>query len=260
MRQNRRTPFLIRSWRCLRLALHLAWLGIGAALIYPRVSADQRARLKQRWSHRILSLLAIRLEVAPVDAPPGCLIVANHISWLDIFAINAVRPAAFISKSEVRRWPFIGWLSASNDTIFLVRGSRGHAREINSEIDARLNAGGDVALFPEGMTSDGMQVRNFHAALMQPVVETGRPVLPLALSYHDADGTISQAPSYVGETSLMQCFSAILSCRSLTARIQPCALIDSKEKSRRELALLAHAAISRQLGYPVTTSSGEQGT
>lgn len=256
----RPTSILVRSWRCLRLALHLGRLGIEAGLIYPFVPPEQRTRLKQRGSHRLLTLLGVRLEATEVEAPAGCLVLANHISWLDIFAINAFRPVAFISKSEVRKWPFIGWLSARNDTIFLVRGSRGHAREINGEIDARLIQGKDVAVFPEGMTSDGTQVRNFHAALLQPAVETGRPLLPLALSYHDANGDISQAPSYVGDTSLMACFSAILSCRQLVARIQPCPIIDSEGKSRRELARLAHAAISGRLGYQEQTSSGEQGT
>lgn len=254
------TPRLIRAWRCLRLALHLAWLGIGAACLYPLVSDAQRLRLRQRWSHKILTLLAVKVEIPEIDAPPGCLIVANHISWLDIFAINAVRPSAFISKSEVRQWPFIGWLSARNDTIFLIRGSRGHARSINSDIDARLNQGKDVAIFPEGMTSDGQQVLNFHAALLQPAIETGRPILPLALRYLDASGNPSLAPAYVGETSLLQCFSAILSSRSLVARVLPSPVIESHGRSRRELANAAHTAISGQLGYQLQTSSGEQGT
>ena len=112
MQRTGTTPFLIRCWRCVRLGWHFVWIGLGAAAIYPVVSDARRARLKQRWSHRIPTLLAVHVDAPPIDAPPGCLIVANHISWLDIFAINALRPAAFIAKSEVRQWPFIGWLAA----------------------------------------------------------------------------------------------------------------------------------------------------
>lgn len=242
------TPYSIRIWRCLRLALHFLWIGCGAALIYPLVGDTRRLRLKQRWSRRILELLAIRIDAPPIDAPPGCLIVANHISWLDIFAINAIRPAAFIAKSEVRHWPFVGWLSARNDTIFLRRDSRAHAREINGKIAVLLGRGKDVAVFPEGTTSDGTLLRSFHAALLQPAVEAGQPLLPLALAYCDASGNTSLAPSYAGAITLMQCFSAILACPSLTVRIFPTPPLDPSGQSRRALADAAHAAIAQQLG------------
>jgi 1-acyl-sn-glycerol-3-phosphate acyltransferase len=173
--------------------------------------------------------------------------VANHISWLDIFAINAVRPAAFIAKAEIRQWPLIGWLAARNDTVFLRRGSHGHARIVNTSIDNRLNAGVDVALFPEGTTTDGTHLLGFHAALLQPAIETGRPILPLAISYLNADGSISLAPSFAGETSLMECVFAILASPPLTACLTSLPLIESTDKSRRELSQAAHAAIAETL-------------
>ncbi len=254
----RPTPQLIRILRCLRLALHCVWIGLGAAIIYPRVGAKRRAGLKQRWSHQILKILSVRLDAQPTEAPPGCLIVANHISWLDIFAIHALRPAAFIAKAEIRQWPFVGWLAERNDTVFLRRGSRGHARLVNAEIDALLNAGMDVAIFPEGTTTDGTHLLGFHAALLQPAVETGRPILPLAVSYHDAQGNLSLAPSFAGETTLMQCFSAILASRSLTVRLTPSPAIDTVGKARRELSQAAHDAIATRLGFPLSSTPPEK--
>lgn len=243
------TPRLIRVWRGLRLAIHFVWIALGALVLYPSVGAGVRARLKQRWSAQILKILGVRLEASASAAPPGCLIVANHISWLDIFVINALRPSAFIAKAEIRQWPFIGWLGARNDTVFLRRGSRGHAKVVNGKIDALLDAGVDVAIFPEGTTTDGTHLLSFHAALLQPAIETGRAVLPLALSYHDAQGERSLAPSFAGETTLAQCFSAIFACRSLTARVQPAAAIDTTELTRRELSQAAHQAIATRLGF-----------
>ncbi len=247
MDSRRSTPYLVRAYRCFRLAIHLLWLGLGAAVIYPWVSIAQQARLKQRWSHQILSILAVHLEAHPTDAPRGCLIVANHISWLDIFAIHAFRPAAFIAKAEIRQWPFIGWLAERNDTVFLRRGSHGHARIVNTEIDARLNAGRDVALFPEGTTTDGTHLLGFHAALLQPAVETQCPILPLAISYHDETGELSLAPSFAGEITLSQCFWSILACRSLRVRLQPAPPIVTVGKTRRELCLAARTAIAARL-------------
>ena len=254
------TPGVIRGFRCLRLALHLVQIGLGAALVYPFVADTTRQRLKQRWSRGILEILSIRIEADPVSAPAGCLIVANHVSWLDIFAINAVRPAAFIAKSEVRHWPFIGWMSARNDTIFLQRGSRGHAAEINKEIDSRLTHGQDVAFFPEGMTTDGQQLRPFHGALFQPAIESNAPILPLALSYHGPNGERSRAPVYAGSTSLLQCFCAILASRTLTVGIRVAHPIAVRGKTRRALADLARAEIATRLDYQERTSSGEHGT
>ena len=243
------TPRLVRVWRGLRLALYFAWIALGSLVLYPSVGAGARARLKQRWSLQILKILCVRLEAQTCDAPPGCLIVANHISWLDIFVINALRPSAFIAKAEIRQWPFIGWLGARNDTVFLRRGSRGHAKVVNGQIDALLGDGVDVAIFPEGTTTDGTHLLSFHAALLQPAIETGRAVLPLALSYHDAQGKRSLAPSFAGETTLAQCFSAIFACRSLTARVQPAPAIATTELTRRELSQAAHEAIATRLGF-----------
>ena len=251
------TPYLVRFFRCLRLALHLVWLGFGAAIIYRCVSPQQKLRLKQRWSRQLLSILAIRLDAEAPQPPPGYLIVANHISWLDIFAINALRPAAFIAKSEVRRWPFIGWLVARNDTVFLHRGSRQHAREINVEIGALLNAGRDVAIFPEGRTSDGTQLLEFHPALIQPAIETACPILPMAISYHDSSGQRSLAPSFADPISLLECFAAILACPSLTARLIPLPEIATDNISRRAATHSAYQAIATCLGFPPVRTAPE---
>lgn len=234
------------------------WVAAGTFIFYPLIGEERRAFLKQRWSHQILKILCVHLETLPTDAPPGSLIVANHISWLDIFAVYALRPVAFISKAEISQWPFFGWLAKQNDTVFLRRGSRGHARIVNAEIDALLNAGMDVAIFPEGTTTDGTHMLGFHAALLQPAIETGRPVLPLAISYHDVDGQISVAPSFAGDTTLAQCFSAILASRSLTVRLIPAPVIDSTKLHRRELAKVAHATIANQLGFHSSSNPPEK--
>ena len=112
-----------------------------------------------------------------------------------------------------------------------------------------LNTGMDVAIFPEGTTTDGTHMLGFHAALLQPAIETRRPVLPLAISYHDADGRVSLAPSFAGDTTLAQCFSAILAKRSLTVLLIPAPVIDSTKLHRRELAKVAHTAIAIKLGF-----------
>lgn len=248
------TPLPLRLLRGIRLALLVLSGALSIVLLFPLIPDRWRLLLKQRWSAVMLDILAVRIDADLPDATPGCLLVANHISWLDIFAINAVLPAAFVAKEEVRRWPVIGWLAACNDTVFLRRGSRGHARLINAEIGDKLAQGKYVAVFPEGTTTDGTQVLHFHAALLQPALAAGRPVVPLAVSYWESDGSRSLAPRYDGEVTLGQCLRAILSRRRLRVRLQSSPALGLSGEDRRVVAAEARAAISRAAGLPVPES------
>ncbi|PKO56332.1 MAG: 1-acyl-sn-glycerol-3-phosphate acyltransferase [Betaproteobacteria bacterium HGW-Betaproteobacteria-21] len=233
----------------MRLALHVVQGILTIALLYPLVRPATRLRLRQRWSHRLLAVLGVRVHTEGVAIAPGCMLVANHISWLDIFVINAMAPSAFISKAEVRAWPVIGWLAAKSETVFLRRGSRGHAKIVNAEIAALLDAGRNVAVFPEGTTTDGSHVLHFHAALLQPAIEAERPLQALALSYRCADGSPSRGPAYDGELSLGDSLRNILAHRELIAHIVAFAPLSTSHAShRRELAQITRDRIVERLG------------
>lgn len=183
--------------------------------------------------------------------------VANHISWIDIFVINAAAPAAFVAKEEVRRWPVIGWLAWKNDTVFLRRGSRGHARLINEEIAGILGDGKLVAVFPEGTTSDGRCLLHFHAALLQPALAAGRPVLPAAISYWELNGERSLAPRYDGDISLGECTAAILRRPRLIARLVTTPLRGTRGEDRKQVASEAREAIALAAGLPLVNNPPE---
>jgi 1-acyl-sn-glycerol-3-phosphate acyltransferase len=236
------------AWRLGRVALHLV-RGVATVLVvFPWLALPRRRAIKQAWSRRLLQLLAVRLEVRGVAPQPGSMIVANHISWLDVYAINAVQPAAFVAKSEVRGWPLIGWLAARSETIFLRRGSRGHARIINEEIARILDGGGNVAVFPEATTTDGSHLLHFHAALLQPAIAAGHAVQPVAVAYRDSDGKRSLVPAYVGETTLVQSLCAIAAAGRLTAEVWVGESLTADATHRRELAVAARGAIAEALG------------
>ncbi len=241
-------PRLLRGLRLMWVGALLLRGALTVLLLYPWSSDARRMVMKQRWSAAMLNALGVRLEPRLEALSPASLVVANHISWLDIFVINAAFPAAFISKAEVRHWPLIGWLAAVNDTVFLRRGSRGHARLINEEIGARLAAGKRVVLFPEGTTTDGTRVLHFHGALLQPALEARCPVVPLALSYQDQDGQRSLAPRYDGDISVGASLASILACPGLVARIQACPALQPEQAQRREMARSARFAITQALG------------
>ena len=113
----------IQLLRATRLVLHLLYGAATVACVYPFIRDGRRLWIKQNWSRRLLDILGIRLDAQLAGVEPGSLFVANHISWLDIYALNAARPMAFVAKTEVRRWPLVGWLAARTDTVFLRRGA-----------------------------------------------------------------------------------------------------------------------------------------
>lgn len=207
---------------------------------FPFITPARKLHLKQRWSARLLKILGIRLETNEPYVSPGSLLVANHISWLDIFVINAAYPAAFISKAEVRQWPVMGWLASKNETVFLRRGSRGHARIVNGEIAALLGRGRHVALFPEGTTTDGSHIHPFHAALLQPAIDAGATIQPLAIAYRLPDGRFTRAPAYDGDVSLGQSIKAIIAEREIVARVHITPALPTCAKPDRKI--LAHTA------------------
>ena len=179
---------------------------------------------------------------------PAGMLVANHISFLDIFVINAWAPAAFVAKDEVKKWPLVGWLSQRTDTIFLQRGSRQAAHAAHLHLVEKLRAGTRVAIFPEGTTSDGHTVQPFHSALLQSAIDAAVPLLPLALRYLDAQThQPSHAADYVGEMSLLECLWSIASSQNLVAQLAPLPAITSAGADRRHLAAYAHRVVAHHL-------------
>ena len=214
-----------------------------SAALFPWVSQTRRGRLRQRWSRGLLAALGITLATEGAPLIRQGLLVANHISWVDIFVVNALTPVAFVSKADVRQWPLIGWLAAMNETVFLRRGSRGHARIINQEIADRMAAGRHVALFPEGTTTDGTQVLHFHAALLQPAIATGHAIQPLALRYLTPEGRHTRAAAYDGDVTLAACLASIIATPRIDVHVSIAPGMSTAGTHRRDIATAARAAI-----------------
>lgn len=206
------------------------------AFVFPFISPAQRMAHVGRWSARMLRALGIRLAVRGSVHPGPVLLVANHISWVDILAIDAVHPARFVSKADVKRWPLIGYLVASGGTLFIERERKRDALRVVHQIAEALKAGDIVAVFPEGTTSDGHDVLPFHANLLQAAIATETPVQPIVLRYRDAHAAVSQAASYVGDTSLLASMWATVMAQGLVAEVCVEAAQATAHADRRALA------------------------
>ncbi|MDR6383885.1 lysophospholipid acyltransferase family protein [Paraburkholderia caribensis] len=215
---------------------------------FPRATPQQRLELNRAWSLRMLQLCGMRLVVHNDGArlDEGALVVANHISWIDIYVINAWRPTPFVSKAEIRKWPVVGWLAQQLGTVFIQREKRSDAKRIMHELANRLNAGELMCVFPEGTTSDGVQLLPFHANMFQAAVSASRPVQPVCMMYEDAQGRQSTAPAYIGELSLGESLDALLRAGPLTAHVYVGAPL-APGADRRLLAAEAQASVGAAL-------------
>lgn len=224
------------------VALLLAYGLCVATALYPLLTQPSRRRQQQLWSQRLLAILGVRLEITGPTAMNG-LLVANHISWLDVFVISSIAPATFVCKSEVRAWPLIGLLCARTDTVFLERGNRAAAVRVNQTLTGKLRNGEQVAVFPEGTTSTGDSLLAFRAALLQSAIDAQIHVQPLVLCYRDAQGENATAAAYCGETSFWQSLCAIATAPEITAHVKILGKLATEDRTRRDLCMQAHALI-----------------
>lgn len=225
-----------------------------AALVLPRLDDAGRKRLIRNWSAHVLHILNVRLEVdgmlPTVDSRP-VMLVSNHVSWLDIWAISSVRAVRFVAKSEVRSWPVIGWLSEKAGVIFIERARRHDTARVSGAGAAALLGGDSLCVFPEGTTSDGTHMYPFRSSLLQSAVDAAAPVWPVALHYPGKNGGFNTEVAYAGDTTMLQSLRAVLAQREIVLRLTFAEPINPAGRDRRELAQAAENIISSLACLPV---------
>ena len=241
-------------WRCLRTIEHLST----GALILVWVSLVSRTNARpawlpgvvQWWFGRLCRALGVRVWLAGGLAP-RCLLVCNHISWLDVIVLGAQGQMSFLSKSEVRRWPLIGWMSAVVGTHFIERGAN-QVGAVVARVSAAIAAGEALMIFPEGTTSDGDGVLPFHPRLFAIAQQPGLRIQPVALAYRSGDAPPpDRCIAYVDDQTLFASLWRLLRHPGLVAEVrflEP--LRVGPGDDRRSLARRSRAAILATLGLP----------
>ncbi len=232
------------GWRITLLALHVASGCARVAVLYPLVSARTQRKIRARWSRRLLQVLGVELSAEGPLPRPGQLLVSNHISWVDVFVINAISPLGFVCKDDVRGWPVLGWLVARNDTVFICRTSRRSASDVRDQLVGSLSCGRSVMVFPEGTTTDGRSVLPFRAAMFQAAIDAGRAVKPVRLRYLDHHGELSDATTFIGETTFWQSVCRIARAPRTFARVELLPALATHGLTRQHLARVSHATVS----------------
>jgi 1-acyl-sn-glycerol-3-phosphate acyltransferase len=232
----------------LAIALVGLWLRPLAARD-PDRGLRQRQRLTRWWMRRLLDILHVRLETTGTLVGEPALIVANHVSWLDIPCLLACSDARFVAKREVARWPVIGILAAGTGTVFLERGSG--ARFAAEQMAFVLARSERIIIFPEGTSTNGGAVRPFHARLYQAAVQAAAPVQAVAIRYPLAGALHPRGP-FVGDDELVRHLWRLLAEPRIVARLHFCPPLSTAQMPRRALAEITRRQIVDALTSPAT--------
>lgn len=238
------STWVLGPWRLFNIVVHIVrglWL---ARIAYVDRPATERDEAVRHWSQQLLKVLGVTLVVKGHPRPGAKLVVSNHVSWLDIVAINSVVPSRFVSKAEVAAWPVVGYMVTAAGTLYLQRERRRDAMRVLGLMSDALREGYTVAVFPEGTTGDGHHLLHFHANMLQSAIDAKEPVQPLALRYSDEANDISPAAAFVGDTTLWQSLWGVITARQLTVRVTVMPLQAVDHADRRALAELLSTQIA----------------
>lgn len=236
-------------WRVPLLLVHLVLgLPLTLLLINPLTArwivAGERVdhRAIRTWSGTLMRIFGFRLRRfgEPMSGP--FLLVANHVSWIDIELVHSQRVVGFVAKAEIGRWPLVGWLASRAGTIYHQRGNNDSLNGVLGQMVTRLQAGQAVGVFPEGGTSGGETIRTFHARIFQAAFEAQAPVQPVALRYGE-HGQAQTRVAFARGENFLQNFLRLLGEPGRVAEVHFLEPIQPGDQGRRQVAEQARERI-----------------
>lgn len=241
-------PLLVALRVTLRVMLALL-LAPGVALL--AVPLPGRTRVQRIYCRMVLRCFGIRITVtgSPIRNLSGVLVVSPHMSWLDVFAIGSVLPGSFVARADMFTGLATGIVARILKIIPIERSSLRRLPAVVDTVARRLHGGQTVVCFPEGTTWCGRDGGAFYPAMFQAAIDAGRPVQPLRLTYHHADGTVSTVPAFVGDETLFGSIRRLLTVRRTLARVH----VESLQlpgTDRRALASRCQSVVGAGAGRP----------
>ncbi|MEJ5208693.1 lysophospholipid acyltransferase family protein [Denitratimonas sp. CY0512] len=199
-------------------------------------------RVIRAWSGGLMRIFGFRVRRIGEPLRGAHLLVANHVSWIDIELVHSQRVVGFVAKAEIDRWPLIGWLASRAGTIYHTRGSNASLNGVLEMMVGRLDSGQAVGVFPEGGTTGGDEVRTFHARIFQCAFEAQVPVQPVALRYGEG-GNAQTTVAFARGENFLQNFLRLLGEPGRVAEVHFLPPVMPGEEGRRRLAEQARERI-----------------
>jgi 1-acyl-sn-glycerol-3-phosphate acyltransferase len=228
----------------LLLALPVALLASVPPL--PRLRLGGRSLdviMESWWTATACRIFGLRIRVTGQVQDTASLVVANHISWLDIPLLYSIAPMGFVSKAEVDKWPILGFIARFGNSLFHDRGSHDSARSVLSAMIERLQQGKRVTIFPEGGILPGEHIKPFHARMFAAAIESGALVQPLMLRYVK-DGRHYRDIRFRPRENFLANFFRLLTQPVRLAEVAILEPITAQHQPRKDLAKAARTAIS----------------
>ncbi|MFI5958512.1 lysophospholipid acyltransferase family protein [Cryptosporangium sp. NPDC051539] len=244
---ERRAPFPVAVARLLGV-LGVLLGALPLAVVCPVLRGAQRTAVVQGWFRALLWAVSVRVT-GPVPAGPagGSLVVANHVSWLDVLVLGAYRPGRIVARADLRDWPLLGVLAVRARTIFIDRVRLRTLPDAVADVRAALADGARVVAFPEGTTWCGAEGGRFRPALFQAAIEAGAPIEPITIRYR-AGGRTSTTPAFVGDDPLVASVWRVARARGLSADVRchpPVAPVGDRRDLADEAGRLVHESVDR---------------
>ena len=203
------------------------------------------------WAWGNIKIIGIQIIDENSKTPyieKNAMIIANHISWLDIPILYTKHSVSFIGRAEMKKWPLISLLIKSGGTIFINREQKRNLVHINKIVSTELLSGATIGLFPEGKTSNGLQLQAFKPALLESTIIAKSNIIPLVIQYYTLDGQLTTKTTYEGDINLWQSIKNSLSLNGILVKITSLPRVNAGEFSNREeLARFLHQQINHCL-------------
>lgn len=244
------------GWRMaigsIRIMLLLPVILFGLVVGFIPRSPNSRlfARTVRGWHGLICTIVGVRCRVTGADFCPGALVIANHISWIDISVLGSRLLVVFLANQAIRRWPVLGTVIHRGGTLFIEQG-RGVAGAL-IEVTTALQNTQAVLIFPEGRTTDGITMRRFQPRLFQAAIESGAAIQPVAIRYEDPHARQLTHISY-RDVDLLPSLWAIVSGEKVIAAVHLCPPIPATT-DRNTLSQQTEAAIKNHLAARANTA------
>ena len=236
----------------LRMTYRLGAAGLVLlALPLLTVPGPGRAGTQRLYCRTLLRCLGVRVTLGgdPLRNLRGLLVVSNHVSWVDVFAVGAVLPGSFVARADVTNWPGIGTASRLIDVIPIDRRSLRLLPSVVQAVAHRLGQGRTVVAFPEATTYCGAHRGRFRPAMFQAAIDAGSPVQPLRLTYRHGDGTPSTLTAFLGADTVWESLRRIVRTPQTVVHVEVASL-QLPGASRRDLAARCEAALLRGQRQP----------
>ena len=219
-------------------------------LFYPFLPQRQWVHFVKMWANGILLFVGAKVITETHSGTyreKNAMVIANHISWLDIPILYTQHSVGFVGRNELKKWPVLNLLIKSGSTIFIDRNRKRDLVHINLQVSEKLKTGATVGLFPEGKTGDGRQLLPFKPALLEAAFIADATIIPLVIQYYTKNGEPTNAPTYAGDITLWQSLRSILMLNGIKIKITALPRNKARDfKNREELSAHLYTQINTQ--------------